>query len=179
MEITDKKSFLSVIDFAHTIFLIFVTVAGGINLYSTEVMKLLFSKKIVYVAWIQSLVATLGSLYFSEMQHFVPCSLCWYQRIFLFPLTIIIAIGIYRKDKHLYQYVLPLSILGAGFAFYHVLLQNGIIPETLLPCVSGVSCTVKYVSYLGFITIPLLSLVAFLVIIVSMLIYRKVVIVHE
>lgn len=133
----------------------------------------LIQKNIVYIAWIQTLIAVLSSLYFSEIRHFAPCILCWYQRIFMFPLAIIIPVGILRRDKKLYEYVLPLSILGLLIAFYQVLLQVGILSERLAPCTQGVSCTVKYVSYFGFITIPVLSLAAFALITVCMLILKK------
>ena len=137
-------------------------------------MKAFLAKNIVYIAWIQSIVATLGSLYYSEIRHFTPCTLCWYQRILMYPLVIIIAVGILRRDKKLYQYVLPMSILGWFIAFYHVLLQRGIIPEAIAPCTLGASCITKYTGYLGFITIPVMSLTAFTVITLCMIVYRKV-----
>lgn len=137
-------------------------------------IKSFFVKNILYIAWLQSIVATLGSLYYSEIRHYTPCILCWYQRILMYPLIIIIAVGILRKDKHLYQYVLPMSILGWSIALYHILLQKGILPEGLAPCALGASCTVKYTGYFGFITIPVMSFTAFTVITVCMLLYRKI-----
>ncbi|CAN5340022.1 disulfide oxidoreductase [soil metagenome] len=131
------------------------------------------SKYFLYVAWIQSIVAMAGSLYFSEILKFPPCILCWYQRILMYPLVLILAVGIIKKDKKIYSYVLPLSIIGAVIAFYHNLLYFNIIPESAAPCVAGVSCTTKFIEFLGFITIPFLSLCGFLLIIVCMLIYRK------
>ncbi len=136
-------------------------------------MQKFFKQYVLYIAWIQSLVAVFGSLYFSEIVHFPPCILCWYQRIFMYPLAIIIPIGIVKKDKKIYQYVLPLAIVGSIFGFYHNLLYYGIVPESLAPCVAGVSCTTKFIEFFGFITIPFLSLSAFLVIIACMLLYRK------
>jgi len=137
-------------------------------------MKSLLSKNIVYIAWIQSIMASLGSLYYSEIKHFTPCVLCWYQRILMYPLVIIIAVGILRRDKKMYQYVLPMSILGWFIAFYHVLLQKGILPEAVAPCTIGASCVTKYTGYFGFITIPVMSLAAFTVITLCMWLYRKV-----
>jgi disulfide bond formation protein DsbB len=131
-------------------------------------------KHILYIAWIQSIAALLGSLYYSEIRHFTPCTLCWYQRILMYPLVIIIVVGILRKDTHLHQYVLPLSILGWFIALYHVLLQKGILAESIAPCAIGASCVTKYTGYFGFITIPVMSLTAFTVITICMLIYRKV-----
>lgn len=136
-------------------------------------MKPHLAKNILYIAWVQSIAATLGSLYFSEARHFTPCILCWYQRIFMYPLTIIIAVGILRRDKKLYQYVLPMSVIGMFIALYHILLQKGILPDSVAPCVLGASCKTGYTSYFGFITIPMLSLSAFAVITICMLIYRK------
>lgn len=131
-------------------------------------------KNLLYIAWAQSIVATLGSLYFSEIKHYIPCTLCWYQRIFMYPLVIIIAVGIRRHDKKLESYVLPLSILGFLIALYHNLLQYQILPESVAPCTLAASCTARYTGYFGFITIPLMSLTAFFIITICMLIYRKI-----
>lgn len=130
-------------------------------------------KILAYFSWIQATIATAGSLYFSEILHLPPCSLCWYQRIFMYPLVVIIAVGILRKDKGLPTYVLPLSILGLLFAFYHSLLQWGVVAESLVPCLLGVSCTTKFIEWFGFVTIPFLSFLAFGVITGSMILIWK------
>lgn len=130
-------------------------------------------KNIVYLAWIQAIIATLGSLYFSEIRHFTPCVLCWYQRILMYPQTILITVGILRKDTRLYQYILPMSILGFFIASYHVMLEKGVLSEAVAPCRAGVSCTAKYVGYLGFITIPVMSLTAFTIICICMFLYWR------
>lgn len=135
-------------------------------------MKLI-QKNILYLAWFQSLAATMGSLFYSEIMHYTPCVLCWYQRILMYPLVLLIAVGILRKDKGVYLYILPLSITGLLISFYHILLQKGFLPESVAPCAIGASCTVKYVGYFGFITIPVMSFTAFLVITICMYIYRK------
>ncbi len=122
-----------------------------------------------YFSWFVALAATLGSLYFSQILKFPPCNLCWYQRIFMFPLVLMIPVGILKKDKNLPFYVLPLSLAGLAIAFYHELLQIGLITENLIPCSNGISCTTKYISLFGFVTIPLLSLMAFSFITLSML----------
>lgn len=127
----------------------------------------------LYFAWFVALAATLGSLFFSEVLHLPPCILCWYQRIAMYPLVAILAVAIIRKDKNVPFYVLPLSIIGLGFAFFHWLLQLGIIPDRLAPCTLGISCTTKYVEYWHFITIPLLSLFAFAAITIAMLLSLK------
>lgn len=119
------------------------------------------------------MVATLGSLYFSEIRHFAPCVLCWYQRIAMYPLVALLAVGILRKDKQMYQYIFPLSLTGMLIAGYHNLLYYKIIPESWAPCVSGVSCTIKFVYWFGWLSIPLLSLIAFVIINACMYIYWK------
>lgn len=127
---------------------------------------------LVYVAWAQALVATLGSLYFSEVMRFTPCVLCWYQRIFMYPLVVILTVGVLDRDPRVRRYVLPLSILGFLVSVFHNLLFYGVIPEEVTQCRLGVSCTIRYFDFAGFIDIPQMSLVAFTVITVSMLLYR-------
>ena len=133
-----------------------------------------FMKKyLIHIAWVQALVAMTGSLFFSEVMRFPPCVLCWYQRICMYPLVAILAVGIIRKDKQIHWYVLPLSLVGLTIAVYHNLLYYHILSESLAPCVQGISCTTKYFAWFGFITIPLLSLIAFTVITVSMLLHIR------
>ena len=122
---------------------------------------------ISYSVWAVSIVATLGSLFFSEIRGFVPCTLCWYQRILMYPLVLIIFMGIYTKDKSFPKYVLPLSILGGAISLYHYLLQQGVITASAT-CEFGATCAYKFVNYLGFITIPFMALSAFTLISIGM-----------
>jgi disulfide bond formation protein DsbB len=103
----------------------------------------------------------MGSLFFSYIMGFAPCVLCWYQRIFLFPLVIILAVGLFPFDKNVVKYALPLAIAGWLTALYHNLLYAGIIPESIQPCSQGVSCTEEYIELFGFLSIPMLSLLSF------------------
>lgn len=137
----------------------------------TNVMNLA-GRNAQYLAWTQACVATFGSLYFSEVLLFPPCTLCWYQRILMYPLTIILAVGILRRDQGLHQYVLPLSGIGFAIALYHNLLYFGIIPEGIQPCTVGIPCTTVQIEWFGFVTIPLMSLTAFTVINVCVLVRR-------
>ena len=118
----------------------------------------------LYLAWLVAIVAMAGSLYFSEVRHFIPCTYCWYQRILMYPLVIILGIASYRQDKQIAAYVLPLSILGLGIATYHYIGQK--MPELFASggCSTAVPCSHMYINWLGFITIPFLSLVAFTII---------------
>ena len=118
----------------------------------------------MFAAWCLSLIATLGSLFFSEVMKLPPCVLCWYQRIAMYPLTWLLAFGWLSKDDRVRGYAAPLALAGAAIAVYHNLLYYRILPESISPCVQGVSCTSRQIEWLGFITIPLLSLVSFLII---------------
>ncbi|WP_040203775.1 disulfide oxidoreductase [Neobacillus jeddahensis] len=125
--------------------------------------------KSLLLAWVAAIIATLGSLYFSEVMHFIPCTLCWYQRIFMYPLAIMLGIAVYRNDKEIYRYVLPLSIIGMFISGYHTLLQKISYLQQFEMCTSGVPCSKDYINWLGFITIPLLAFIAFTIITVCMI----------
>ncbi len=127
----------------------------------------------IYFAWTLALVSTLGSLFFSEVMGLPPCTLCWYQRICMYPLVLILAVGILGEDRGFVTYALPLCLIGLGFAIYHNLLYYHWIPESYAPCTAGISCTSRQIEWLGFITIPLLSLVGFILMSVSLLIYYR------
>jgi disulfide bond formation protein DsbB len=131
---------------------------GLVNFFSTYGTQLAFGPAIA---------ALLGSLYFSEIRGFIPCELCWYQRILMYPIPVLLLIGIFNDDWFLPKYILPLSITGLGVSTYHYLLQNQVFGATA--CSAGVSCATRYINVFGFITIPLLALVAFLIITVLML----------
>jgi disulfide bond formation protein DsbB len=118
-------------------------------------------------------VSALGSLFFSEIMDFPPCALCWYQRIFMFPMVFILLAGLFPFDKNIVKYTLPLALTGWGFAFYHYLLYSGYIPENLQPCSQGVSCSETYMELFGFLTIPMLSLISFSIIIILLLALKR------
>ncbi|MDO9260046.1 MAG: disulfide bond formation protein B [Polaromonas sp.] len=125
------------------------------------------------VSWLVALVSTLGALFFSEVMDLEPCVLCWYQRIAMFPLVLILGAGAYTQDASSVKYALPLAIAGWLVAFYHCLLYGGFIPATLQPCGKGVSCSAQKLELVGFITIPLLSLIAFSIIVLLLLAAKK------
>jgi disulfide bond formation protein DsbB len=116
-----------------------------------------------HIALLAAWIATAGSLFFSEALGWRPCVLCWYQRILMYPLALVLAIGIFRRDRGLHLYVLPFSIAGIGVSLYHYLL----IKTDWLPppaCAVDVPCTVDYLNWFGFINIPFLALTAFVII---------------
>ena len=121
---------------------------------------------ILFICWLIASISTMGSLFFSEIMNFPPCVLCWYQRICLFPLVLILLTGLFPFDKSVVKFALPLAIVGWFIALYHNLLYSGIIPESIQPCSQGVSCTEDYISLFGIFTIPMLSIMSFSTIIV-------------
>lgn len=128
---------------------------------------------ILFFSWFVSLVATVGSLFFSEVMKFTPCTLCWYQRIFMYPLVTVLLVGMFPLDRNVFRYAMPLAVLGWFSAFYHNLLHFGIIPESAAPCVMGVPCSTVYIKLFGFLTIPMMSFIAFTIIIISLVWFKK------
>lgn len=129
-----------------------------------------FSANAPVIMLVVALTATLGSLTYSDIIGYEPCKLCWIQRIFMYPQVVLLAIALYKKERLIVDYILGLSVIGAVIALYHYLLQIGIAPA--LPCGAvgySVSCSQRFVMEWGYITIPMMSLTAFLLIIVSAL----------
>ncbi|MBH0165611.1 disulfide bond formation protein B [Fictibacillus sp. 7GRE50] len=129
--------------------------------------------KPLLIAWIASIVSMVGSLFFSEVMKFVPCNFCWYQRILMYPLVILLGVAFYQQDHNVTRYVLPLSIMGIIVSGYHYALQKIPALKAFEVCTSGVPCSGQYINWLGFITIPLLAFVGFTTITICMLWMRK------
>jgi len=122
------------------------------------------NQSILFFVWIVSIIATLSSLSFSIFNHWIPCSLCWYQRIFMYPIVFIVGIAFYKNKINDIIYVLPLSTIGMCISIYHILIQKvPALKETATQC-GPVPCTGDYLNLFGFITIPMLAFVAFLLI---------------
>ncbi|UVI28927.1 disulfide oxidoreductase [Paenibacillus spongiae] len=132
-----------------------------------------FREYTLYMAWIVAVVATLGSLYFSEIRGYIPCELCWYQRILMYPLSIILGIAAYNTETSIKKYVLPLSIFGGFISLFHYLEQKVPGFASIKPCTQGVPCNIDYINWLGFITIPFLALIAFTLITVLMILTKS------
>ena len=135
---------------------------------------MLTKSNLILFAFIVANVATLGSLFFSVVMNFVPCNMCWYQRIFMYPLVLIFLTNLLYPDDKVLKYSLPLVLIGLLLSIYHNLLMFGIIPESAVPCAQGVACSTEYISWLGFITIPFLSFVAFSLIFIALYFYKRV-----
>jgi disulfide bond formation protein DsbB len=116
---------------------------------------------LVFGCWVVASMSTLGALFFSEIMELPPCVLCWYQRIFMFPLVLLLPAGLFPFDARVVRYALPLALAGWLVSLFHVLLVVGLIPEAIRPCTHGVPCSETQIQWLGFVNIPLLSFIAF------------------
>lgn len=116
---------------------------------------------LLFTTWIVVTIATLGSLFFSEIMDVPICKLCWYQRIAMYPMVLILAISLFPYDRKLVRIGGVMAAVGWFIALFHVLLVAGIIPENIQPCVQGIPCSETHISLLGFLNIPALSLLTF------------------
>ena len=128
---------------------------------------------LVFGAWLIAATSTLGALFLSDVMQLAPCSLCWYQRIFMFSLAVILAVGLFPFDRGVVRYGLPLAAFGWLVAGFHQLLIAGVIPERLEPCTQGVPCSDVSIQWFGFVTSPTLSLVAFSAILALLVVARR------
>lgn len=116
---------------------------------------------LIFGAWLISAVSALGSLFLGEVMAYAPCVLCWYQRIAMFPLVLVLAAGLFPFDPRVVRYALPLALAGLVVALFHLALIAGWITESLKPCQQGIPCSDPQVIWFGFVSIPLLSAVSF------------------
>lgn len=117
---------------------------------------------LVFIAWLVASISTLGAIFLGEVMGYAPCVLCWYQRIAMFPLVFVLAAGLFPFDPRVIRYGLPLALAGLAIATFHLALIAGWIPDSIKPCQQGVPCSNVQVTWFGFVTTPLLSLLSFL-----------------
>jgi len=115
----------------------------------------------LFAAWLAATASTLGALFLSEVVGVAPCVLCWYQRVFMFPLAVVLTVALFPLDPKVIRYAAPLAAVGWLVALFHVLLNKGYIPETMTPCTKGIPCSQIDAEWFGFLTIPMLSLLSF------------------
>ncbi len=139
---------------------------------SSHPVLLFFATNYLSLGLLISAVATVGSLFLSEILHLPPCDLCWYQRIFVYPQVVLFGVALWKNDKGVVQYILPLSVIGLLLALYHNILQL----NPSLPCSvnSAVSCATKQIEVFGFDAIPVMSALTFGILIILSLIYKRV-----
>jgi disulfide bond formation protein DsbB len=124
----------------------------------------------LWLAFLVAAVATGGSLFFSEVAHFVPCELCWFQRIFMYPLSILTLLLALANDHRAARYLLPLPVIGAAFSVYHLLVENGVVEQRHACLVSAPGgCATKWIDRFGYMTIPTLALTGFVLILAFLL----------
>ncbi len=124
------------------------------------------------LAWIVATVTTLGSLYYSKVQHFVPCELCWYQRICVYPFAVILGIAAWRRDAAIRVYAVPVFAVGMVVSTYHSWIQAYPPANGTSFCTVDAPCTARYVWEFGFVSLPLMALSAFVVMTVLLLVAR-------
>jgi disulfide bond formation protein DsbB len=115
----------------------------------------------LFAAWAVALLATAGSLFLGEVMGMTPCVLCWYQRIAMYPLVLVLGLGLLDADARCLRYARPLAWAGWGLALYHCAVFWGLVPERLAPCGKGGSCADAELQVAGVVPIPVLSLLAF------------------
>jgi disulfide bond formation protein DsbB len=120
-------------------------------------------KNALLFGFVVAATAALGSLYFSEIAKYVPCKLCWFQRILMYPQAIILGIACFRKDRNIFRYTAVLSAIGMMVSAYHYLMQ--VMPQQVLSCsADGISCSSSQFLSFGYITIPMMALTAFAIV---------------
>ncbi len=120
----------------------------------------------LWAAFVVASIATGGSLFFSEIAHFVPCELCWFQRICMYALSIVTLLAALAGDHRVARYLLPLPIVGAGVSIYHLLVENGVVEQAQACLISAPGgCATKWINEFGYMTIPTLALTAFVLLI--------------
>jgi disulfide bond formation protein DsbB len=116
----------------------------------------------LWLAFLVAAIATGGSLFFSETAGFIPCELCWYQRICMYPLAIVTLLAAAADDRRVARYLLPLPVVGAGVSVYHLLIENGVVKQSQICLLSAPGgCATKWIEEFGYVTIPTLALTGF------------------
>ncbi|MFL2673589.1 MAG: disulfide oxidoreductase [Dehalococcoidia bacterium] len=130
--------------------------------------KLIYDNSVVF-SWAIATLATFGSLFYSEVSGFIPCTFCWYERIAMYPLVLILGIGIIKKNHEVWIYAFPFSLIGLLVSIYHYQLQ--MFPDqSSISCSTDVSCSGSWILEFGFVTMPFMALSTFLLISVLLLI---------
>lgn len=126
-------------------------------------MRKFMAENGLHLSWAIALVAMLGSLYFSEVKGYLPCKLCWYQRILMYPQVFLLGVAAIRRQA-VYMYVLPMTLLGACISLYHYLMEKTDWFQSNEISCGIVPCDAQYINWFGFVTIPFLALTAFVLI---------------
>jgi len=161
---------LSALGVVGQVLIVILALAGLLALFGVHgpldgIRRLMWGYEL-WAAFVVAAIATGGSLFFSEIRHFPPCELCWFQRICMYPLSILTLILAWHGDNRAARYLLPLPVVGACVSIYHLLVENKVISEST-QCLASApgGCGVKWINEFGYMTIPTLALTAFLLLI--------------
>ena len=124
-------------------------------------------------AWLIALAATMAALFIGEVMGMTPCVLCWYQRILMFPLAVILALAAFSSDRRGATYAMPFALGGLLMSLYHSALVSGWVAQSLVPCGTGPSCSQQNLEILGGVQIPWLAFAAFLAITTLLIVYLR------
>lgn len=153
---------LSLVCWAATIGVVVITVLARRSDSTVRGIIDELAQNALWHAWLVAAVATAGSLYYSEVAHLIPCELCWYQRICMYPMAVVLLIAAVRRDTDIWRYTLPIVGIGIVIATYHTQLQA--YPEQSTFCSATIPCNVRFVWEFGFVSLPLMALSAFVLI---------------
>ena len=157
-------SLLTIVAAVGTIGLVVLWIAAAAGNSGAATLGSAITDAGLWLAFIVAATATLGSLYFSEVADFIPCRLCWFQRIAMYPLSVVLLVGAIRRDAAVRWYAGPIAAIGAVIAGYHTLIEWRPELDTGTCELSGPSCTATWFREFGFISLALMSLVGFLTI---------------
>ena len=119
----------------------------------------------LWAGFVVAAIATGGSLFFSQIAGYPPCEMCWFQRICMYPLSLLLLLIAWRGDYRAARYLLPFPVVGAGVSIYHLLIENHVVAEPTACQVGGAGCAAKWINEFGYMTIPTLALTGFLLLI--------------
>jgi disulfide bond formation protein DsbB len=120
----------------------------------------------LWTAFLVAAIATGGSLFLSQVAGFVPCEMCWFQRICMYPLSILTLFLAYHRDNRAARYLFVFPVVGAGVSIYHLLIENHVVATPSACEIGGAGCAVKWINYFGYMTIPTLALTGFVLLII-------------
>ncbi|MES1247056.1 MAG: disulfide bond formation protein B [Actinomycetota bacterium] len=118
-----------------------------------------------WAGFVVAAIATGGSLFLSQVAGFVPCEMCWFQRICMYPLSILLLFLAWHGDNRAARYLFVFPVVGSGVSIYHILIENHVVATPSACEIGGAGCAVKWIDYFGYMTIPTLALTAFVLLI--------------
>ena len=162
--VTNILSLLTIVGQVLIVIILFYLIFCNTHIQDHWILKKLWQHGLLF-SFIVALTSMVGSLFYSEIAKYDPCKLCWWQRIFMYPQAFLLGIALWKKDANIALYSIALSVMGAIIAGYHYLLQLNIVPA--IPCSAmgySVACAKRFVLNYGYVTIPLMTFTAFILI---------------